>query len=559
MGIAVNFTLFRHRLHVVQKLVTHSVDESMTNTYAKSSLAKLSTILKHSLHKLDDYQRIFQRATSRPRRQALALLGVGLSCLSLYEVETLKATVNIMKSRQNMLVRNLASVTNETIKVARNVEKLKGAIQTITQTTETLRHVSILEASVLGITEEVHQFFQGLEFLLGGRVTLSLVDGAVVQTELNHLQEAASKLGYQTVYPDHSQLYQLPSSFYMEANILHALVPIPLIPFQDGTVYQLFRYRSLPLLLHGHLVTFSSSTEFLAISEDKSRFVEVTSEMLGGCLHVGKTFLCNFPSFTVTVEYSFCLKDIFLGHAEGILESCEVTFHEPKFQFQRINGTAFALFTNKTVVSITTCGPDVTQEELKHFVVRDVSPGCSVQVGSVTFIAEINPVIAVTTVVTILDEELFPTLNNTDFKLRVQRALANWKSIDFKTLKKEGEELQATLPWDISSGLSWGWKIAIIMTVLCACLLLVLFLLFRFRKYLKCCCTDPTKPRDGVRTAGWSRGAPRERPRRRIRALVGHRPSSPTLSEVIREGEVYLALSKRRDESPEEVYESVYE
>jgi len=32
MGIAVNFTLFRHRLHVVQKLVTHSVDEFMLST-----------------------------------------------------------------------------------------------------------------------------------------------------------------------------------------------------------------------------------------------------------------------------------------------------------------------------------------------------------------------------------------------------------------------------------------------------------------------------------------------------------------------------------------------
>ena len=50
-----------------------------------------------------------------------------------------------------------------------------------------LGHVSKLEAVVLAVVEEVQQFFSGLDDLLSGRLTLSLVSEEVVSNEFMEL------------------------------------------------------------------------------------------------------------------------------------------------------------------------------------------------------------------------------------------------------------------------------------------------------------------------------------------------------------------------------------
>ena len=465
LGLELDFRVFRQRMVFLEKHLTSTVNGTRLNSFARSSLSRLAATLRHAVRRMDEYEQIFLHQNLRPRRQALALLGVGMSCLSMYEIETLKATVSEMKSRQNLLVRTLRSVTNQTVLIEKNVQKLRGAIDIIAGNVETLGHVTVLEAAVIGITEETTGFFLGLEALLAGRVTLSLVSGPVVKKELADLQSAASLQGYDLVFPDHSQLYQLPASFYMESDILNVVVPVPLVPFEDKTVYQLFRYRAIPMLIHGRLVSLKSDNEFIAISKDKSRFVEVTSAMLSGCLHVGRTFLCTFPSFTVTEDFSFCLKDIFLGDSVRVMKSCTVTFHRNDFMFQRVNGTSFAAFANTSVMATQTCGSTVSQSEINQFVIRSVPAGCSVQINSVTFIAEINPVIAVTSIITSMSEDMFGFMNSSSFKTRVGKALENWESVDLQTLRRGERELGALEPWEFG-GLSWEFWVVIILSLI---------------------------------------------------------------------------------------------
>ena len=74
-----------------------------------------------------------------------------------------------------MLVRQLVSVSNATIATAKNVWKLEGTFHMIENNVLGLRHVATMEAVELRIEEEVNGFFNGLDDLLSGRLTLSLV------------------------------------------------------------------------------------------------------------------------------------------------------------------------------------------------------------------------------------------------------------------------------------------------------------------------------------------------------------------------------------------------
>ena len=66
-------------------------------------------------------------ASARNKRQLAGAIGIGV--LALYDVESLKSTVGEMESRQNILVRQMSGLTNDTLALKRNFLKLKGALE----------------------------------------------------------------------------------------------------------------------------------------------------------------------------------------------------------------------------------------------------------------------------------------------------------------------------------------------------------------------------------------------------------------------------------------------
>ena len=102
--------------------------------------------------KIEEYKSLFLHTSRRSKRQLLAGVGVALGAAALYEVEAMKGTVNELVSNQNLLVKQMVSVTNATVVTAKNVEKLRGAVDLINAHAVTMRHVTTLEACVIGIT-----------------------------------------------------------------------------------------------------------------------------------------------------------------------------------------------------------------------------------------------------------------------------------------------------------------------------------------------------------------------------------------------------------------------
>ena len=190
----------------------------------------------------------------------------------------------------------------------------------------------------------------------------------------------------------------------------------------------------------------SGSTDLIAMSEDKSRFIEVSASMMDSCRKVGFNVLCSFPSVVVERDYPMCLKDIFLGRTKEILTSCNVVIMKQQFMLQRLNETAFVSFSPTSLTATETCGPKISQRILVGFETSNITPGCSVQAGSVTFVSGFSPMVSVNHVLTFLPESFFKISNDSEVVDAVERALQSFEVVDYNTLLKGGSCLLYTSP-----------------------------------------------------------------------------------------------------------------
>ena len=146
--LGVNIDFDGYGFHVLRKSVL-SFEEKSMSVYVKSVFSRLISVLDTNMFKIEEYKSLFLRTSHRSKRQFLAGVGVALGAAALYEVEAMKGTVNELVSNQNLLLKQMVSVTNATVMTAKNVEKLRGAVDLINAHAVTMRHVTTLEACVI--------------------------------------------------------------------------------------------------------------------------------------------------------------------------------------------------------------------------------------------------------------------------------------------------------------------------------------------------------------------------------------------------------------------------
>ena len=102
--------------------------------------------------------------------------GVAFSAAALYELHELDSTIDEVKSRQNLLVRQVDSLTDDMAITVRNVKKLYGAIQMMKANAMSQASIITLESAVLQMTSDSQRFFTGLDDLLDHKLSMELVD-----------------------------------------------------------------------------------------------------------------------------------------------------------------------------------------------------------------------------------------------------------------------------------------------------------------------------------------------------------------------------------------------
>jgi len=176
-----------------------------------------------------------------------------------------------------------------------------------------------------------------------------------------------------------------------------------------------------------------------------------------------------------------CLKDIFLARSASLLATCTVSILRKDFVLKRANETSFVLYSDNQLVMTQTCGHAISQRSTKGFSINVIPPGCSVQVGRVTFESGFSPMISTSHVVSFLSGTVFEFPNDTALDARVSKALSKFESIDYKALVKGGEELQHLPPIQQSSHM---WILWVVIAVIVLFAVLALWCVFHFRRRL---------------------------------------------------------------------------
>ena len=120
----------------------------------------------------------------------MLLTGIAMSAAALCESFQLDATINDVKSRQNMLVRHVDSLTDDMKTTVRNIKRLYGAIVLMKANSLSQSEIISLESAVLEMTIDSQRFFSGLDNLLNHKLTMEIIDSQDMELEFNGQQDA---------------------------------------------------------------------------------------------------------------------------------------------------------------------------------------------------------------------------------------------------------------------------------------------------------------------------------------------------------------------------------
>ena len=72
---------------------------------------------------------------------------------------------------------------------------------------------------------------------------------------------AAQHQGYDSVFSEATQVFQLPVSFYAKNGSVFILAPIPIIPVKESGEFDLYKFTPLPVLVGCHLLQLSGDSD----------------------------------------------------------------------------------------------------------------------------------------------------------------------------------------------------------------------------------------------------------------------------------------------------------
>ena len=149
-GVEIHFGVFEERVNGLRKTLS-ALDDTKVSPYLKATFARLVAMVDATGKKLHQYKKFFLGVSGEriEKRQALLFAGVAFSAAALYELHELDSTVNEVKNRQNLLVRQVNSLTDDMEKTVRNVKKLYGAIHMIKANAMSQASITTLESCLL--------------------------------------------------------------------------------------------------------------------------------------------------------------------------------------------------------------------------------------------------------------------------------------------------------------------------------------------------------------------------------------------------------------------------
>ena len=485
-------------------------------------------------------------AHSRPPRQILwfltmAAIAIGSLIYSSTEVTTMADTA---QHNQDITIQQLNQIDHKLLIQGKAIRLLNSSITLLEQDVAELdtrltvdELISECNIALELYYDEVTRVIRGLSSLSRNELSVDLIDMGALNRNLKSLRDRIENQGYVLSLEKIEHIFQAPVSYVLYGNgSLWAFAHLSC--YRKAAMYQLWQFNRVPFLSPSSegdvALSLRPEAEMIAISEDDARHLLFDRNDLDKCNFVGKLRVCDEANVINTKTKQSCLSALFLNDIEAVKNHCRWHSSNRAEFIQQINSNQFICYftTPQTNFKISCSdGKDTVEKRMSvdGAVRLTLQGGCRaytdhhilegrLEWSIETSTYQVNP-INTTELLSTPYFTITPDKWNTWDKIRVQ--IGSPEGLKFKDI--------GPLYWKYKTEQYWGIGIVTVLSIFVP--LLILFLVYYFRKRIFAWCQSKAKDRGYHFEGGYlpRKRGPNDPPRRVPPPPPG---STPMLSDT---------------------------
>ena len=269
-----------------------------------------------------------------------------------------------------------------------DIQKLKDVVSQLAAAEEQ-SHKDILELQLLhkveNILTKLHwEYFTltlGLEKLRNGQLSSYLIKPKALQESIRKFRQNLKIIDIHTILTDINEVYKCDTSYLVFKNAtIRSVTHIPI--YKPDSLMTIFKFHPLPLKIHDHLMTFDPSVTYLAVSKNNSVYRPLTNVDLANCRTIHHLKFCKDGNFFYKSGHNSCIRSLYQGHEQDILNYCPVKFGPETNAMIRLNNEKVVIYHKEVEniqISCSMGNPASDSISFQGFKQFTIFPGCRLQ------------------------------------------------------------------------------------------------------------------------------------------------------------------------------------
>ena len=210
---------------------------------------------------------------------------------------------------------------------------------------------------------------------------------------LEELNGIAVSKGFEAITQDPEDLIKFPSSYVIDSRTetIHLITHLPL--YRPGEKMKLHKYLNVPITFLNSIskempifLEISPPSQFLAISNDGTTYIEVHEEEIDTCQIQDGDYFCPILGKFKKQRRS-CITALYHNNQEEIHEVCPLTVVRPESRMERLNKETWLLMEPEETTLIITCDEEVQRTLIQGAYTLSLPEGCEANTDSMTLVA----------------------------------------------------------------------------------------------------------------------------------------------------------------------------
>jgi len=319
------------------------------------------------------------------------IFGTFMGLYTTGQVNKLRRELYDVVAAHNRLVEVVQTHDKEIVELQQNVDDIKAYLTYSTELdiAHTSAKISRLRNQLIS---RYHVAVHVIQQLQHRRLAVDFLTGEQIQRMFIQLNVQAEANACTLLVRQHSDLFQLETSYFFDGSDIYILLHVPMVP--SDSMLRLFKLHPFPLpFSKKHALMPVAPDDILALSSGFNRYsVQLSTSDLMGCHVINNVYLCERHGVLNTNLNNSCLGSLYQQDLNAVRHWCTLQIHESgELVYQLLNNwyLAYSVEAQTAPISCT----NGTQSELhlsKGIVKFYLSPGCRMHLKQHLVISDIS-------------------------------------------------------------------------------------------------------------------------------------------------------------------------